>query len=210
MRASRFFSAFALAGLGACGTSDSTSIPDGMGLLRVQLTDAPFPTDSVASVDIHVVRVDARLVEGDSADAARGAGDDSASTGGWRTVARPNKAFDLLKLRNGTFATIGQDTLPPGTYRGFRLIIDPGKSGVTLKNGTILTGSSNPSVTFPSAARTGIKIVLTEGIKVTGDSTSTVRVDFDLDNSFVMRGNSIARNGLLFKPVVKAAAVTTP
>jgi hypothetical protein len=37
------------------------------------------------------------------------------------------------------------------------------------------------------------------------NSTSTVLIDFDLENSFVMRGNSISQNGLLFKPVVKAS-----
>lgn len=199
----------ALVALAACGTADSTSLSGGNGVLRLQLTDAPFPTDSVKSVDIFVVRVDARLAEGDSADAARGASDDSAGTGGWRTVARPNKAFDLLTLRNGAFAPIGQDTLPPGVYRGFRLIIDPTKSGVTLKGGMVLTGTSTPSVTFPSAARSGIKIVLTDGVRVGKDSTSTLRIDFDLDDSFVMRGNSIQRNGLLFKPVVKAAPVSS-
>jgi len=29
-------------------------------------------------------------------------------------------------------------------------------------------------------------------------------VDFDVANSFVMRGNSLAQNGLLFKPVIRA------
>lgn len=188
----------------ACGTSDATSSASRAGVLRVQLTDAPFPFDSVASVDIFVVRVDARIAESDSGEAARGASDDSARVGGWTTVARPNRRYDLLMLRGGTVADIGQDTLPAGSYRGFRLIIDPLRSGVTLKNGMVLTGTSSPSVTFPSAARTGIKIVLTEAVTVGTDSTSTVLIDFDLDNSFVMRGNSITRNGLLFKPVVKA------
>lgn len=203
----RFLTPFAALALClACG-SDTTSLPDGAGILRVQLTDAPFSADSVAKVEIHVVRIDAKVAESDSAEAARGASDDSASTGGWQTIAKPNAVFDLLTLRNGKFAAIGQDTLPAGEYRGFRLVIDPSRSSVTLKNGMVLNSGSNPSVTFPSAARSGIKIVLTQGIKVGEDSTSTVRIDFDLENSFVMRGNSIERNGLLFKPVVKAAAV---
>jgi hypothetical protein len=29
-------------------------------------------------------------------------------------------------------------------------------------------------------------------------------LDFDVGSSFVMRGESLSRNGLLFKPVVKA------
>jgi len=77
---------------------------------------------------------------------------------------------------------------------------------VKLKNGMLLTGSSSPSVTFPSAARSGIKIVLAKAIEVGADSTSTMLIDFDLEGSFVMRGNSITKNGLIFKPVVHASA----
>lgn len=193
----------------ACGGAASTSASRDVGLLRVQLTDAPFPYDSVRSVDLFVVRVDARLAESDSGSAATGAADDSAHVGGWTTVARPNRSYDLLALRNGTVADIGQDTLPRGSYRGFRLIIDPSRSGITLASGATLTGSTTPSVAFPSAARTGIKINLTQSIEVGGDSTSTMLIDFDLENSFVMRGNSITKNGLLFKPVVHAFPKST-
>lgn len=198
-----------LACVAAFACSDSTSIPDGMGVLRVQLTDAPFPTDSVESVDIFVVRVDARLAEGDSADAARALSTDSASVSGWTTIAEPNKEYDLLELRNGAFATMGEEEVPIGDYRGFRLIIDPSKSSLTLKGGMKLTNSSTPNVTFPSASRTGIKVIMTGPIEVEEGSTSTLRIDFDLENSFVMRGNSITQNGLLFKPVLKATTVAS-
>jgi hypothetical protein len=195
----------AAAGFAACGTS-STDLPAGTGILRVQLTDAPFPADTVASVDIWVVRVDARPSEADSGQAAAGASDDSASTGGWATIARPNRSYDLMSLRNGTVADIGQDTLPQGTYRGFRLIIDPSQSSITLKDGTVLDGDQ---ISFPSAARTGLKVNPTQAIPVGADSTSTVLVDFDLDQSFVMRGHSISQ-GLLFKPVIRASPKTSP
>jgi len=193
-------------GLVACGTS--TDLPAGSGVLRVQLTDAPFPADTVESVDIWVVRVDARLAESDSAQAAAGATDDSASVGGWTTIARPNQSFDLMALRGGTVADIGQDTLPQGNYRGFRLVIDPSKSSVTLKDGTVLDGDSSPSVSFPSAARSGLKVNVTQSIPIGADSVSTVLIDFDLDQSFVMRGNSISQ-GLNFKPVIKATPKPT-
>lgn len=192
----------------ACGSSDATSATPatkGNGIVRIQLTDAPFPFDSVASVDVFVVRVDARMADADSTQAATGVADDSAKVGGWTTIARPDRSYDLLTLRGGTVADIGQDTIPPGAYKGFRLIIDPSRSGVTLTNGMQLTGTSSPSVTFPSAARSGIKVTLTTPITIGADSTSTMLIDFDLENSFVMRGNSITKNGLLFKPVVKAS-----
>jgi hypothetical protein len=206
------YSLICLAALGAlaCGSSESVSIPQGSGLLRVQLTDAPFPFDSVQSVDIHVVLVDARLAEPDSAEAARGASDDSVSVGGWTTIARPDKAFDLVKLRGGTVADLGSSTIPEGDYNGFRLVIDPLRSGVTLKGGMTLTGASNPSVSFPSAARTGIKVNLDRAIEIDDQETSTMVIDFDLEKSFVMRGNSIGKNGLLFKPVLQATLRAAP
>ena len=188
--------------LGVACSSDSTS--QGSGALKVQLTDAPFSSDSVSRVDLFVVRVDAKLADTDSADAAKSATDDSVSTSEWKTIATPSKKIELLALRNGAFTELGAKSLTAGTYRSFRLVIDPSQSSVTLKNGTVLTSSSSPSVTFPSAARSGIKIILTTPLVVTAGDTTTTLVDFDVNQSFVMRGNTINQNGLLFKPVVKA------
>lgn len=188
--------------LGVACSSDSTS--QGSGALKVQLTDAPFSSDSVSRVDLYVVRVDAKLADSDSADAAQGATDDSASVSEWKTIANPNQKIELLALRNGAFTELGTKSLTAGTYRSFRVVIDPSQSSVTLKNGTVLTNSSSPSVAFPSAARSGIKIVLTTPLVVTAGDTTTTLVDFDVNQSFVQRGNTINQNGLLFKPVVKA------
>ncbi len=146
----------------ACSSSDTVSPTSGSGTMVVRLTDAPFLTDSVKSVDIFVVRVDARTSDADSATADHGLSDDSASVGGWKTIASPNAAFNLLSLQNGVSATIGQAVLPAGTYNGFRFIIDPARSSVTLKGGQVLTGSSTPGIKFPSANRSGIKMVLTQ------------------------------------------------
>ena len=189
-------------GLGVACSSDSTN--PGSGALKVQLTDAPFSSDSVSRVDLYVVRVDAKLAETDSSDAAKAATDDSVSTSEWKTIATPNKKIELLALRNGAFTELGTQSLTAGTYRSFRVVIDPSQSSVTLKNGTVLTNSSSPNVTFPSAARSGIKIILTTPLVVTAGDTTTTLVDFDVSSSFVQRGNTINQNGLLFKPVVKA------
>jgi len=208
----------ALAGLTggalAC-SSDSGLTGQGRGTLQVHLTDAPFPTDSVSRVDVFVVRVDARGEEADSATSARGVSDDSAHVDGWVTLATPKAKVELLALRNGASTMLGSASVATGSYRSFRIVIDPAQSSVTLKNGTVLTSTSSPSIMFPSAARSGIKINLDKPISVTSGGTTPVLVDFDVAQSFVMRGNSLAQNGLLFKPVIRgtlkdSTATTTP
>ena len=179
---------------GACAESSPTT-----GELTVLLTDAPFPYEQVARADVHVVRIDAKRDEPDEE-----ALDDGAS-GGWITVAAPDRAYDLLQLRNGATANLGEATLPTGRYRGFRLILDTDRSSVTLVDGTVLTGASSPGIHWPSAAETGIKLVLAAPIDVTADGTVMV-LDFDLARSFVLRGHSLEQNGLLFTPVIRATA----
>jgi hypothetical protein len=191
---------------GACGGADTAGL-NGRGTLIVQLTDAPFPTDSVKSVDIFVVRVDGRLADVDEASADQNVTtEDAAETDGWKTLATPNASVDLLSLQNGVTSTLGEAKIDAGSYRGFRLVIDPSKSSVTLKNGQVLSSTSSPSVAFPSASRSGIKINLSgPAIEVGADQKTTMVVDFDVGSSFVMRGNSLSQNGLLFKPVIKAS-----
>jgi hypothetical protein len=190
----------------ACSSSDSISPrASGSGTMVVRLTDAPFLVDSLESVDIHVVRVDARRAAVDSAGADQGLSDDSASIGGWTTIASPDASINVLSLQNGITATIGQTDLPAGTYNGFRFIIDPSRSSVTLKNGQVLTGDSKPGIKFPSGDRSGIKVILSEPVDVVAGTTTTLLIDFNVNDSFVMRGNSIDKNGLLFKPVIRAS-----
>ena len=193
----------AMALLAASCSSDTGTNTSGMGTLQIQLTDAPFSTDSVSRVDVFVVRVDAKQAESDSTDAARGVSDDSASVNGWTTIATPKQKIELLALRNGVSTLLGDKSVTAGTYRSFRLIIDPSQSSVTLKNGTVLTSTSSPSVSFPSAARSGIKVKLDQPITVGAAATTKVLIDFDVAQSFVLRGNSLAQNGLLFKPVIR-------
>ncbi len=189
----------------ACSDSGTTGLtPSNAGTMIVRLTDAPFLADSLKSVDIHIVRVDARQSDVDDTQANNSLDDNSSSAGGWKSIAQPNASFNLLDLQNGVSAVLGQATLAPGTYNGFRLVIDPSKSSVTLKGGQVLSGSTNPGVTFPSASRSGIKIVLSQPVQITAGTTTSLLVDFDVNNSFVMRGNTIDKNGLLFKPVIHA------
>ena len=181
----------ALAALTSLAACENT----GSGTMTVRLTDAPFPFAEVSRVDVHVVRVDARTTEPTTAEAE----DEDAMTS-WTTIAEPNALINLLELSNGTTTNLGEETLPTGTYSGFRIVIDPSQSSVTLKDGT------QPNVQWPSAAQTGIKVKLDQPISLT-EGGSVVILDFDVGRSFVMRGNSIKNNGLLFKPVVRGTAV---
>lgn len=198
----------ATAALVACGTDSGTS-PAASGSVSVSLTDAPFPFDSVARADLFVVRIDGKIADTDSAGAETGKNDDSHSntdpSRDWVTLAAPNQAFNLLDLQNGKSVNLAQTTLPSGTYRGFRLILDVDKSSITLKNGTLLT-VANGGIKFPSAGRSGIKINLAQPFTVVSGKSQMI-VDFDLGHSFVMRGNSIGLNGLIFKPVIRASAI---
>jgi uncharacterized surface anchored protein len=191
-RTLRLFALIALGSIGVAGCG-SDSMGTGTGLLTVRITDAPFPFSDVARVDVFVVRVDARTSEPTDAEAT-----DESSTNGWTTVATPNISINLLDLGAGKTTNLGATTLATGTYNGFRLIIDPSRSSITLKDGT------QPAIQFPSAGHSGIKINLDTPIQLT-ENGSVMTLDFDVGRSFVMRGNN-ARNGFNFKPVIRAVA----
>jgi hypothetical protein len=189
-RTIRIFTALMLTGFAAaCSDSSGT----GTGMLTVRLTDAPFPFSEISSVDVFISRVEARKTEPTDDEAA-----DESDEDGWTTVATPNALINLLDLSNGKTTNLGATTLSTGTYDGFRLIIDPSKSSMTLTDGT------HPDIKFPSAAQSGIKVHLDQPIELT-ENGSVMTLDFDVGRSFVTRGND-ARNGFIFRPVVRAVA----
>ncbi|HUF66897.1 MAG TPA: DUF4382 domain-containing protein [Gemmatimonadaceae bacterium] len=170
------------------------AISPSTGRLEVRMTDAPFPFSEVKSVNVHVVRVDARRDEVSDAEVQ-----DENDMGGWVTIASPDAVFDLLTLQGGATTNLGAATLATGRYNAFRLILDTDQSSV------ILNDDSEVDVMWPSAAETGIKIFLDAPVDVV-EGSSVMILDFDVGRSFVLRGNSISNNGLLFKPVIRAIA----
>jgi hypothetical protein len=180
---------FCTCALAACSDSSGT----GTGTLSVRLTDAPFPFSQVASVGVYVVRIDAKQASTTDEEAA-----DENNQNGWTTIATPNALINLLDLGAGKTMNLGGTTLPTGNYQSFRLILDTDQSSITLKDG------SKPTIFFPSAEHSGIKVNLDEPIQLTEDG-SVMTLDFDVGRSFVMRGNNPA-NGFNFKPVIHAVA----
>ena len=190
-RTIRRFAAFVIGTFALVACSDSSGT--GTGLLTVRLTDAPFPFADVASVNVYVIRVDAKTAETTDEEAA-----DEANHNGWTTIATPNALINLLDLGSGKTMNLGATTLATGNYRSFRLVIDTDKSTITLKDGT------TPPISFPSAGHSGIKVKLDEPIQLT-ENGSVMTLDFDVGRSFVLRGNRAA-NGFNFKPVIHAVA----
>ena len=195
----------------ACAGSSTTGLRAGpnQGTIAVQMTDAPLVFDSVASVNIFIVRVDARRKDADSTEAndsleVEHHGNDSEhhDSTTWVTIASPNASVNLLALQNGLTALIGTAAIDSGHFRGLRLVIDPSKSNVTLKNGTVLTTTSNPPIQFFGSGKHGIDVQLDDDLDVRPGTMTTLTIDFKLGESFSMRGLSIGHDGLVFKPSV--------
>ena len=190
--------------LGACDDDDNTTSLGDNGRLIVRLTDSPALIDSIQRVDIFVVRVDGRLAVASDAEVAANVDNGG---GGWVTLATPNATFDLVALRNGNITLIGDTELPVGTYQAFRVVIDPSKTTVTLKNGRVLTRSSSPGIAFPNLNRIAIRVLPSRPVEIVGGRTNNLIVDFDINQRFVQRGVSIGRDGLVFRPVITATVV---
>jgi hypothetical protein len=202
------YSILTIAALGAAvSCSDGSTGPgDGAtGRVQLHLTDAPFPLDSVESIDVFIVRVEARLAASTEAEAGADVDEEAAADNGWVVLAEPNASFNLMELQGGITTPLGDAEIAAGSYQSMRLILDTDQSSVTLVDGFVLSGDSEPSILFPSGAQTGIKILFSTPIEVEADATTQVLVDFDAGESFVVRGNTILQNGLLFKPVIRAS-----
>ena len=189
-----------------------TSMQKGQGVIATQLIDEPSALDSIQSVNIFIVRVDARLAVADSAAAdsdVDGDGDfddrdhirrDSSA---WVTIASPDKLINVLELQGKDTAILGAAAVDSAQFHALRLVIDPSKSNVVLKNGTILTDSSTPPVDFFSRGRRGILVDMDNDMDVPAGATTTITIDFRLGESIFLRGSSIGHDGLVIRAVVR-------
>jgi hypothetical protein len=198
----------------ACSDHSITAagMQQGQGKLAMQLIDDPTALDSIASVNIFVVRVDARMMFADSAAADSNVGGDGdfddrdhvhRDSTAWVTIASPNKLFNVLALQGGDTAFLGSAFVDSAHFRAFRLIIDPSQSSVVLKNGMVLTDSTTPSVDFFSRGRQGILVDLDNDADVHAGETTTITLDFRLGESLFLRSQSIGHDGLLIRAIVR-------
>ena len=141
------------------------------------MTEAPLPAGSVKSVDIFVVRIDAKREEPTDDEAAEDTEESEAKQGGLGDGGRAQRGVRSHEARRWYEHVARRCEVAAGAYNGFRLIIDPAKSSVTLNDdaNTVIGGESIEGLKFPSAAKTGIKIKLSGGpVEVEEGETSTL------------------------------------
>jgi hypothetical protein len=179
----------------ACSDRSSPG-PTGENTTRVLLTDAPFPFDRVERVDLYVVSVSGSLTP------------DTSAAGSFVTMATPNRTIDLLGLQRGVTEELGALELPEGVITAVRLTIDTDLSSITLKDGTVLTGSSTPGIAWQSSAgRPVLNALIHEQIDVP-DTGGTVVIDFDVGKAFITAQEidpASTDEGFIFSPVLRAA-----
>ena len=156
----------------------------------------PFPFDRVERVDLYVVSVSGSLSA------------DTSAAGSFVTLATPNRTIDLLALQNGVTDELGALELPEGVITAVRLVIDTDLSSITLKDGTVLTGSSTPGIAWQSSAgRPVLNALIHEQIDVP-DTGGTVVIDFDVGKAFITPQEldpASTDQGFIFSPVLHAA-----
>jgi uncharacterized protein DUF4382/carboxypeptidase family protein len=180
MRSLRFLLALLpLAALAGCSNNDNPSSP-GSGTMVVRMTDAPA---AVQAVNLVVNEVAVRVEEGQP---------DSLS--GWLVINSTTHTYNLMNLQNGVFTTIGQGTVPAGTYTQMRLKLGAGS--------TIVVDGTTYPLTVPSGMQSGLKV--DGSFLVPAGGTSDVSLDFDASRSIVQTG----AGSYLLKPVIHVMSTT--
>jgi hypothetical protein len=152
-----------IGGLMSC--SDTVNPPE-TGTLRMILMDAPTQLQSVDSLKVVFEKV---LVHRSS--------DVEPSSDSWfvvlsDTLPEEARTFDLLQLVNGVFATLGEVELEAGRYTQIRIM---------LESATLFVDGTPQSLTIPSGAQTGIKLV--RGFRIAPNVITELTVDFDVARS---------------------------
>jgi hypothetical protein len=161
------------------------------GKLRIQLTDAPFPTDLVAEANVTINKIEIRKANEDEGNP-------------FITLSEEERSFNLLDLTNGVTAGLVDMEIEAGSYDLIRLHV--AEASVVLSDGTTY------DLKIPSGDQTGIKVYMEPSLVVAGGLSSDLLLDFDVSKSFVVQGNPntpAGINGFIFKPVIKASNLST-
>jgi len=159
----------------ACGESNEALGPNPQNsdssethLIRVYLTDAPFPFDAVQSVEVYIASISAST----STDTA---GDGTAD---WVTITTPNRRFELLQLQRGNVALVGEGELPADLYRAVRMVVNTDSSSITFTDG------SDALVQWQVPGELTMNALVEAPLEVSDGGVDIV-IDFDVGRSFL-------------------------
>jgi hypothetical protein len=175
----------------ACQDMDNTN--DQQGNLVIKLTDAPFPIDMIEAATVNITKVEIRK---------RSEGNEEEYP--FITVLGESMEFNLLDLRNGITADLVDTVIEAGNYDLIRVYVD--------QAGIVVIGEEPYNLKVPSGPQTGIKIFVEPSLRVVGGLTTEVLLDFNVEKSFILKGNMDSPAGIKgfnFKPVIRAVNNTT-
>ena len=151
--------------------------------ITVRLTDAPFPYDSLHSVTIYVVRIEASTAQ------------DTSGGGQWVVITEPRKAFDLLALQQGTTALLGAGEMPAGQYHAVRMTLDTSQSSITWND----TAQHPAPVNWHGLSTIYAFVEYPVNVPTQG---ADIVLDFDVGQSFLF--NYYGTNEFDFTPHLRA------
>jgi hypothetical protein len=172
----------ALLALAGCTSNQSSNItgPEATGQLHVGVTDAPGDFDAVNLVV-------------DEVSASR-----SDADGGWQVLSTGTSTVNLLTLQNGVFATLGDATVPAGTYHQVRLKLGAGSN--------VVVGGVTYPLTVPSGMSSGLK--LNGAFDLTAGGVLSLQMDFDVSKSISLHGNGYRMDPVIrMRPATDAGAI---
>ncbi len=152
----------------ACYKDDSTSANGNRRATRVLITDAPFPFDTVQSVDVYIISISAST-EPDTGS--------SANNVQWVPIVEPHRQVNLLSLQRGLTSLLGEKEIPADQYKAVQVIIDVDSSAIWFKNG------SQAVVRWGGAGRQAIHSFVEAAMDVPNEGADIV-LDFDVGKSF--------------------------
>ena len=172
---------------GACYQDDSTGMnAANRRATRVLITDAPFPFDSVQSVDVYIISISA------STQPDTGGNADNVQ---WVPIVEPHRQVNLLGLQRGLTEVLGEKEIPADQYKAVQVIIDVDSSALRFKDG------SQAVVRWGGSGRQAIHTFVEAAMDVPAEGADII-LDFDVGNSFAY--NNLGDGAFDFFPWIRA------
>jgi hypothetical protein len=179
------------------GVEDQELMLDGPATIRILLTDAP--ADYIAAAEVDIGRVELLPADGGPPIVLSEDGTDG--------------FVNLLDFQAAATTPLADAEVEAGTFAQLRLVVEAAR--VELIEGyAFRDGDTMKDLKVPSGAQTGIKLNLRDAdddgpLEIVPGETVIV-LDFDVNRSFVLRGNPdtpAGVHGVIFKPTIRVSGM---